>query len=118
MPKYFILGPQSSVFWDPTTRTKIVSSDKDNPTEVKKMSKRMELAIAQKHIVEVPSPLAKESVPADGKKNKGTNKKKLKDMTDAELAAYYEENFVVGEGDMEIFKAMDTKAKLKFLSEA
>ena len=118
MPKYYILGKDASVFWDPTTRTKIVSSDKSNPTEVTKpVSKRMALAIKHGHIVEVPAPVAGETVqPVEDKKASKSKNKKPKDMDDEELKAYYLENYEVSDEEMAEFEAMDHKAKVKYLS--
>lgn len=64
MPKkYYILGKQASVFWDPSTKFKVVSHDQDEPHEFDgKISKTMAKAIQAGHIIEVNAPQKAEAV--------------------------------------------------------
>lgn len=54
---YFILAPGASVFWDPTTQTKILATEAKHPDEYDgPISPRMDLALRGKHIIEVDEP--------------------------------------------------------------
>ncbi len=133
MTKYFILSEKASIFWDPTSQLKVVSSDKDKPDSFEgPLNARIKVAIQHRHIIEVEAPKGKKAVKAlDEKAQKDVDAnddedegndielkdKKLSEMTDEELEKHYTETFEVSEADLAKFKKLKTKAKVKFLEE-
>ena len=126
MAKYFILGPSASVFWDPTSRLKVVSTDPENPDcLVGNVNKRIEAALKQNHIQEVkgfkPKPKADEEeteeVVVQPKKAEKKKESNLSKMTKDQLISYYKENYEVTEDDVKNFSAMKPKAMVEFLED-
>jgi len=125
MSRYFILGPSASVFWDPTSKLKVVSNDEANPDALHgNMTERIKLALKANHIQEVKGfkPVDKEESESGDKVETKKEKKvpvqnDLTKMTKDQLISYYKENYETTEADITNFSAMKPKAMVQFLQD-
>lgn len=109
MARYFVLGQGASTFWDPTTRTKVITHDEKNAVEFSgKMSKRLALALRNGHIKEVNKSRSAQPEVEEEEVDLST-------MDDKQLEAYYTTNYKVNKKDLKTFQAMSTEEKVKFL---
>lgn len=124
------LGP--SIFYDPSSKLKILSRDSANPDPVGgfdgKETKKLLSALKNNHIKEVTGfdeskrPSAKVETPAPVEPAKTPSKdespKTAEDfdkMTDEELLKYYKEEFETTKEERASFKAMSKEKKIEFL---
>lgn len=126
--RYFILGKNASVFWDPKSRLKVTSSDPANPTPFEgALSNRVKLALHANHIVQVDEPEPKAEVvatkkapeppPADKKKIAEYSKEEMANLSDAELLALYKDEFEVTAKDEKAFSKKSREERIAFLTE-
>lgn len=118
--RYFVLGKEASIFWDPTLKLKVVSRDQTNPTraEISKFSKRLDQALKNGHVIELKAPVPVPStVQVEEEKNRVSKPKSITEMTDKELINHYKDNYQVSPKDLKAFKAMALEEKVKFLQE-
>ena len=113
--RYFILGKGCSIFFDPSSRLKVVSSKSSEPSEFKggKNTKRMEIALKHSHIVELDGPGEEEEADDEPTTEEVVNALSKK----ADSLEYYKENFDVTEEDEAKFEAMTLKEQKAFLLE-
>jgi len=106
--RYFILGKEASIFFDPVVNFKVTTKDETAPEGYEGVpTKKMDVAVKHGHLVEVDGP---EETGKAGTVN-------LKKLNDAALVAYYKENFDVSDEDEKTFKALSKAEKIKFLEE-
>jgi hypothetical protein len=111
-PKKKDLGP--SIFYDASVALKIVSKDEAHPDPAEGydgiITKKMASAIKNGFIREVTQSKGKSKAtePASAE---------IADMDDAQLLAYYKENWEVKKKDEDAFLKMTTEEKREFLAE-
>ena len=107
------LGP--SIFYDAGSGLIVTSKDANAPVAYEgPMTKKIEQALKNSHIVEVKAPKgAKVQAAADA----STTVPDFTAMTDEELLTYYKENWDVTAKDEKAFVKMTTEEKVAFLSE-
>lgn len=125
--RYFVLGKEASIFYDPKTELKVLSHDQKNPDVYEKgiTTGMMQLALGAGHIVELDAPVAEaKKVSEKGADEEELNaeqtalKAKLDPMTDEELQNYYTENYSeVTDKDLKKFNKLTREARITFLIE-
>lgn len=132
MTRYFILSKDASIFWDPSSKLKVVSSDEANPdAHDGQMTERIKIALKHNHIIEVKlsgkktvkalSKSQEDEVDKNDDEDEGNDveltDRKLTEMTQEELIKYYTDTFEVSTEDLAKFKKLKQKAMVKFLEE-
>lgn len=110
MKRYFVLGAKASVFYDPDSQLKVVSSDPKAPDEFDgKMTPRIEEAMRFNHIIEVKPNGGGRVAPAEaGKEAPKETKKLVKTLSAAQAKEVEDEQ----EGEDENEDNQDTGEKV------
>lgn len=126
--RYFVLGKKASVFYDPFTGLKVTSQLKPASLE-KPLSKRVQLALDNKHIIQVESgdeiEVENKSQENESKGPKLTAEAILgmdaetldKNHTKKDFIEYYKENWEVDEDDIAKFSKMTNAKMIAFLKD-
>lgn len=132
MPKYYVLGGTASIFWDPVSKLKVVTTDESNPAELNgNVTDRIKQAVKAGHIVEVKGfkpkkekeEIVERETEVETKKSSKPAppvtpaKTDLTKMTKDELIAYYKNNYETTDEDIKNFSAMKPKAMVEFLQD-
>jgi len=126
--RYFVLGKKASIFYDPSTRLKVTSSDKSKPAELEMLvSKRVKLALDKGHIIEIEGPQKGDTkddekegnvkeITAEALKS-ASNEDLEKAHTKKEFLEFYKENYEVNEDDEKAFMKKTKEDMIVFLKE-
>jgi predicted house-cleaning noncanonical NTP pyrophosphatase (MazG superfamily) len=115
--RFFILGDNASIFFDPKSRLKVVTN-KPVPFEGKD-TVRIETALKHGHIKELKADEMKkylEQLDEDAQDTSNdSSEKTLEDMTKAELVGYFTDNFEYTDEQLDEFKAKKKAEMIEFI---
>lgn len=116
--KFVKLGKGASIFYCPVTKVKALPG---NPVEVKKRSKKIDVAISNGHLTEITKEEFEKILSGEatdkGNDNSNDTQKPIQKMNNEELIKFYEDTYEVSEEDIEAFKALKKAEKVKFLED-
>ena len=112
---YLKLGKNATVFVDYISGLKVLPNDVVEISSLVAKSPKIKKAIAGGHLVPATKAEFKDGAP-EPVETDVPDTDDITKMTNAQLNAYYEENFEVSEGDIKMFKKLDKKSKIKELN--